>query len=475
MKIPIPSDWDGQSWDCFNIQWPSSPEYRNILLGFLSQMTRGPFWEISTGWIPDAQAVGWQVWDRNHPLVSCDGTIIQDGTSGAQNGTCSAFPEETEEFDMPCLDLSGLIKLENGVLYVKDSCCDWVALGVIQDQEAPISPEILDGQLPVGQQASACGRAYAVWDTVVQTAQAVWDHKTDAPWSIISAIKNASPTNLTTSGVWLAISQAILTDTLWGGDDVFDTVKLQKVLCSMAVHLDAVTEKLSDDEWEAIKRAFANYGDGIVDIFIQNFYSQVLVFAIGRDRISTVAQAGALNNAQICDCPAVEPAALFEGIGLSNPWRYVFDFRASQHGWILEDSNTRWTAGLGLWAENQVTEHKARIFADKLIDQVNNGSTITLVGIVWQMIGDETYQGTFSIGTNVLSLVPLSDLQAISGDAPANAGTYTLVKPVTDALGADEDHLKVYIECEHLTDVSQKVIGLLFAGTGPGPLSTPPA
>jgi len=65
--VPIPSDWDGVSWRCVEIRFPDSEAWRQILLGLITQPTRGRFWERSSGNIKDAQLIGLDIFDRNYP------------------------------------------------------------------------------------------------------------------------------------------------------------------------------------------------------------------------------------------------------------------------------------------------------------------------------------------------------------------------------------------------------------------------
>jgi len=49
MKMPIPADWDGQSFCRYAICWPDSPLWKIILRGLVTEPTRGFFWDEKTG------------------------------------------------------------------------------------------------------------------------------------------------------------------------------------------------------------------------------------------------------------------------------------------------------------------------------------------------------------------------------------------------------------------------------------------
>ncbi len=467
MKIPIPSDWDGQTWDCYQVQWPSSPAYRNILLGFLSQMTRGPFWDIKTGWIPDAQAVGWQVWDRNHPLVSCDGTIIPECPPGAQNGTCNAFWEETEEFDMACINLDGLIKIEDGVLYVKDSCCNWVALGTIAKQPASLGDTPLDPDNTGTVTYSACGKATAIVGAIYSVLYETWSSfgDWDYPWQILPNIEKNVGYNL--NDKWMA---ALIVDWLAYGSvvtptDVFAPGDRQKSICNLVNLFDDDAVGVPDDAaYEQVKAAIHTRN------FLYDGLIMTAVACLGRENLNNIAKLGAGDLGLNCDCPETTQE-IFANLGLSEDWRYVYDFRTSQHGFTLTDPHTVWTTGLGLWATNLVTGHRADIEATLDFDNIDNGSTLTLVGIVVETIGDDEYDTNPDTGTNITAPITLADMVPITGNAPANAGSFQIVKPCAVPLGATHTLFKVHNFMEHATDVSQKVVAIFFAGSGSGPMN----
>jgi len=65
MQMPIPDDWDGETYCCHIVEWPDSPAWRTILAGLLLNPTSGRFWDGDTGIIIDAQAVGREIETRN--------------------------------------------------------------------------------------------------------------------------------------------------------------------------------------------------------------------------------------------------------------------------------------------------------------------------------------------------------------------------------------------------------------------------
>lgn len=76
-KIPIPDDWDGETWGCFLIEWPVSIEWVGLLQGFITTPIRGRFWDERTGSILDVQRIGREIEERNEITMSCQELVNQ--------------------------------------------------------------------------------------------------------------------------------------------------------------------------------------------------------------------------------------------------------------------------------------------------------------------------------------------------------------------------------------------------------------
>lgn len=77
-KVPIPSDWNGTDWTFALVCWPDSQHWRELLLGLITTPTRGRWYDEKTGSITAAQAIGWQIFEKNNQggvLLSCQDLI----------------------------------------------------------------------------------------------------------------------------------------------------------------------------------------------------------------------------------------------------------------------------------------------------------------------------------------------------------------------------------------------------------------
>lgn len=162
MKVPIPQDWDGEDWACVKIQWPNSQEYWGLLVGLLTLMHRGRFWDEDTGSIRDVQAVAWDIFTKNYPFTDCDnGQIDPPGDSVI---TCYASGGSDEDCDMGnCI--TNLEWGDDGKLYMYFGPCCRVA--VEGDAGAIVQPPPDDPQIdPDDPSTWPCNKAAGIADSL---------------------------------------------------------------------------------------------------------------------------------------------------------------------------------------------------------------------------------------------------------------------------------------------------------------------
>lgn len=80
MKLPIPADWDGESWCRWAICWPDSEGWEAILRGFVTLPQRGWTWDERTGSILAVQETGREITAQNLPFsgvfMACNDTEL---------------------------------------------------------------------------------------------------------------------------------------------------------------------------------------------------------------------------------------------------------------------------------------------------------------------------------------------------------------------------------------------------------------
>jgi len=313
MRLPIPSDWDGQKWQCVQIQWPDSPLWFAILNGLIAGLAAGRSWDERDGSILDVQSIGREIWARSIPFQSCSGGIIPPAIPPT-SGSGGLWLEEV--FEMPCIDLSSMIDISrgDGHLWVLDGCCNWVDLGEFggQTEELITTPpgESTDPETPF----SACGKAESIVNVIYAVALAIWGATSEEPWNYVNAVK-ASVSPVTVKAKYV-IEGVILAASLKGSgyseEEIFDDLSKQTIVCRLARTLAADTGALSAKNIEAIETAFNQNLEFEVALF------SAAVKAIGTSQLSNISMAGQLDQTADCDCPELVPPTLPPAD--SGPW-----------------------------------------------------------------------------------------------------------------------------------------------------------
>ena len=91
--LPIPDDWDGETWQDICILWPKSVHWRAILRGQIQEMGRGRTWDGTTGVIKDAQAIGRTIYEVNAEMDDCEGIECPPGPQGETGPQGPAGPQ----------------------------------------------------------------------------------------------------------------------------------------------------------------------------------------------------------------------------------------------------------------------------------------------------------------------------------------------------------------------------------------------
>lgn len=470
MKIPIPNDWDGETWACVQIQWPDSPSWLALLRGLLSMPTRGRWWDERSGSIIGVQAIGWEIWGRNWPFVPCE------GPPGPSEGADSEKLSESAIgalFDLleECEEMAGVldIKIEGGKLWKRMApCCEWVEVGPLTGfAEIDEPPFELPGE-PVPTY-SACGKATAIVDKLYAVGDTIWDQSDNAPWDWYSKVKEQHPD---LSGGKYYVSQAILqiglTHIVGGYEVAFDSSTRQELLCRIAVTLSDDNAGITDDDWDAIKAAI-NGVWGVATKAIANFWFCVLA-AIGKGDLSDIARMGATTTDADCDCP---------GAGLTDPrdswpdtdWAYWFDLTKDTLPPEVTIDIGQHTPGHGVWDNAEATGHPSIDVGD----YSTTGGTIKLVYIKYGVSPGSDYVGTNKVGVQSAGTVLLNLADSPDTD-PSAGGVFTITKLVNHVIGSTEEELQADVEnrpdAEHqeATDFP-RILAIGFAGDGPDPLA----
>jgi len=315
----------------------------------------------------------------------------------------------------------------------------------------------------------ACGKAKAIVDAVYGLIEIAFDYADDIllPWQYIGRIQDDFGFDLDNN--WLSLL-IVSTQLAWVGGaryGDFDIVQERaRVQCQLAATFADDNVGVPDSAtFESIKALFkAN-----INTINWTQFDQA-INAIGTVDMDTIAKFGAGDASANCDCPDVNVP--FAGVADAADWKYVFDFRNGLYDFVLSGTGPQHQDSSGLWAENQVTANKSHIYAERAFDNVDNGSTLTQFGMIWRNIGDENYLAS-GTGMGIEdAAIGETQIVAICGDNPASAGLFQGIWTIINTLGAANLKFFAGLQAEHDTAVQQRIVAIMFAGTGPGPLNT---
>ena len=283
MKLPIPDDWDGESFFCSQIQWPDSPQYVGLLIGFLSAMTRGRTWKESTGSVLDAQAIGREIFYMNFPFTDCNGDTSEDGN----NEDPITGADQEALIGAICMECSipyDSLRWNNGVLEYR-YCGNWYAVS-----GTPGAPDWGDpGDEDIGDEpdgwvgATACSKTVAATDALFTIVDHMIDQAGDDAWPFdgLVVVRAAYPTVNWDDVALLSAYLSALKLPIPGFDEqAKDPVARQDLKCRMKELISTGNQGMTPEEYTACQSAVWNWGKahftfgeyGIFDIEIQNLY-----------------------------------------------------------------------------------------------------------------------------------------------------------------------------------------------------------
>jgi hypothetical protein len=391
---------------------------------------------------------------------------------------------------MPCFDISALLKIEGGILYARDSCCEWVAIGSFQPgaSSEDLGTEPLNPMEDPNVVYNACGKADALINKLVAVAETAWSTRDNPPWQYASEYHAAHPdldggTVSFTSSVILAIQLDLITS----HDEVFDATQTQALKSWLAGILADDPAGLTESQYQELGRKIASTYAGGFNIFdpikitTANFWGSTLD-AIGPGDARNITQLGATTTA---DCGEPEqPLILFPGWGEGLAWSHIIDFRLATlpAGIVLRqaDIDTIHTAGIGLWSEVSGTQDSTEVAFTLPMPAAATGA-ITRVGVAITTLGDDTFNPNlrmvFLDGPEDILMTGLA-LSNVAGQGPSVAGTWQIVGVcLGDYAGGAPTQLGFDLAAQHPPDTnppsvpenSNILIALAIAGTGEDP------
>jgi len=318
MQLPIPDDWDGKSYFCTQVIWPDSPQFVGLLVGFLSAMTRGRYWDANTGSILEIQEIAREVFDKNFPFNDCapgngdnGNTSEPDIIEGMENSLIGAIC-------MECSIPYGVLRWNDGILEYK-YCGEWFAVsgdvsipdwGDTGDEEVGDPPETRE-------EATSCSKTLAFTSVVFGAIDVLLSQAFDDfnPWDGLSDVKLHYPSiNWGDLQLFSAYMSAMKIVPLALEDEVTDASLQQEMRCRVAEVISGGDDGFTISEYESAKAAIDlaattvfNWNDyPLIGTDMVNIYRKVAQ-AIGDNDTRKITTMVLPSEADNCACPSETP------------------------------------------------------------------------------------------------------------------------------------------------------------------------
>jgi hypothetical protein len=369
--MPIPGDWDGQSWTCIQVVWPDSDLWLGILAGLLTIPTRGRFWDERSGSILATQMIGREIDRRNLPFNPCEG---ETPPSGGGNGGFSGDLIDAigECLAMNCSIPYGALKYIDGVLHFR-YCGEWYPVqGAASLGDIPLTGEDTteddDGWTPPeidGGGYSACGKAEAVMAMVYGVIESIMDEYGNASWTWWGHIKNDNP-GVGMDAKWI-VSACFGMVNQQGADaalgpeydpDALDASTWQSVKCLLAAQFsDTLPEPLGGNDVRALLMSYFASEWGI-DILTNAIFQDALR-GINRESFEQAIITGASYDEADCTCPDINDYT--GGIRFLDTWdtathpTWITYYQVSNNG---KELLIEWSAPAGDYQSDDILRPK---------------------------------------------------------------------------------------------------------------------
>jgi len=312
MQIPIPDDWDGESYRCVEVQWPDSPAWIALLIGFLAQPSRGRFWDGETGTITDVQQIGFDIFDANVPLNSCSG---EDGDSGETPTPGDAITAAIGVcYGMDCSIPFGVLRWNDGVLEYR-YCGEWYAVDGVAaipdwgdpgDEDIGDEPDAWVGSSPCSKTVAATGALFDIVDTMIdQAGDDVW------PFDGLAAVRADYPgVNWDDVALLSAYLSALKLPIAGFDEEAKDAEARQDLRCRAVELIASGNQGMTNEEYTAVQSAIWNWGKayfpfaqyGLFDVEIQNLYYKAWK-AFGPGDMRKITTMVSATGDEDCSCP----------------------------------------------------------------------------------------------------------------------------------------------------------------------------
>lgn len=418
MKLVIPSDWDGHSWECYQIMWPKSDQWLWTLIGMLSEMSRGRVWSETTGTITAAQAAMREQFDLNMPLTTCNGEQppvppVEPEIRYIYLGGGDDDSEDCEDEMSGCAGPTPPIKIENGKLYWW-MCCQWIEVGLLSQIQVEVdSPYEDQDPQPT---YSACGKAATIVDVLYEAVDRIWETRQDPPWKWVGDVEDHFPGNDDLDDNNIIGSYILVNAYDQSGSELVDLVQAdqkQAFKCALVRKMTADSSGITRAQYDDMLALL----DGIYGTLEAQIFKNVAEI-FGPTDLSNIAKLMATDTTQDCGCPADTVAD--PTLQWNYTWKHFWDLTgqaAPAGGWTPNALTVR-TPGRGF---NDYADTGTRYFKTSVqLPFVTEAGTINRVWVQWGAGYLAAYDAgdQWKVTTGLGNILTIADIPAANNPSP---------------------------------------------------------
>lgn len=317
MKMPIPDDWNGQDWACFQIRWPDSPRWIALLMGFLSQPSHGYFWDERSGTVTSVQQIGREIWGENFPFTDCAGEIIPpDETTTVYIATEDC--DDCEDCEMGCSIPYGALRINKTTGALEYLYCgEWYAVedwefAQIGDQPNQPDDDDTDPDDPPAPEMN-CQKAYWIAHEYARFMQSCYERYYETPrtvfaWSNIvrSDMAGYSISNWSIWKMYEAVQIIGAVEILW--NELFTDVDMTQLICLFAPVLNPDNYALTRAEYDAMKSIVSGWSNATTRVYMTTAFDVLNYSNFQKMAFDARSQAD-----YDCECGEVLPPDTYDG------------------------------------------------------------------------------------------------------------------------------------------------------------------
>lgn len=369
------------------------------------------------------------------------------------------------EETMPCISINDLLKMENGILYGRNSCCEWVEIGAFTpaSEVSPVNNPVVGTDEEI-LQGNACGKISGLV-RAIEAMLAAAEDTYGVPGEFYAAVRAAVPggVELGRIALNLLLFDYISFRKVFSYGSLVNETMSQLMLCKGVLGMNDETGAVTYDEYEfavnSIRSAIYDSLPQATAFAVWTVWEQCYQ-TIGIEDSRFLMSLGAMNLGGDCACPD-------DGGETGFDWDFKYDLTADANGWGHNGIDGFWVEGVGYCAST--SSYRLDLRRATWSDGLQSILAVAEIEVMYTGgIVDAAYSEGWRHQNSVgfITLIPEGDFS--SGD-----GLYSAADNLPISLYADNVLMQFKMEWTAPTSTTWCVTKIRLAGFGPAPTGAP--